>query len=125
MTSQPPMTLANRTAIITGASQGLGVAIAEHFLVEGASVALCARNADELDAQRKRLADTHGADRVLAMAADISIRGEVDALFDAAQSRFERLDILVCNAGVHGPMGSIDEIDWDKWVQAIAINLTR
>ena len=117
-------TLANRTAIITGASQGLGVAIAEHFLAEGANVVLCARNADELEKQRKRLADVHGMDRVLAKAADISVRGEVDALFDAAQSRYGRLDILVCNAGVHGPIGSIDTIDWDAWVQAIAINLT-
>src|SRR5665213_2362673 len=118
------MTLANRTAIITGASQGLGVAIAEHFLAEGANVVLCARSADELEAQRQRLAAIHGAERVLAMPADISVRGEVDALFEATQSRYGRLDILVCNAGIHGPMGSIDAIDWDAWVQAIAINLT-
>ena len=118
------MTLANRTAIITGASQGLGVAIAEHFLAEGANVVLCARSADELEAQRQRLAAIHGAQRVLAMPADISVRGEIDALFEAAQSRYGRLDILVCNAGVHGPMGPIDAVDWDAWVQAIAINLT-
>jgi len=118
------MTLANRTAIITGASQGLGVAIAEHFLAEGANVVLCARSADELEAQRQRLAAIHGAQRVLAMPADISARGEIDALFEAAQSRYGCLDILVCNAGVHGPMGPIDAVDWDAWVQAIAINLT-
>jgi NAD(P)-dependent dehydrogenase (short-subunit alcohol dehydrogenase family) len=118
------MTLANRTAIITGASQGLGAAIAEHFLAEGANVVLCARNAGELEAQRDRLAAAHGDDRVLAKQADISVSGEVDALFEAAQARYRRLDILVCNAGVHGPMGSIDSIDWDAWVQAIAINLT-
>jgi 3-oxoacyl-[acyl-carrier protein] reductase len=118
------MTLANRTAIITGASQGLGAAIAEHFLAEGANVVLCARNASELEAQGKRLAATHGSERVLAIPANISVRGEVDALFEAAQARYRRLDILVCNAGVHGPMGSIDSIDWDAWVQAIAINLT-
>jgi 3-oxoacyl-[acyl-carrier protein] reductase len=118
------MSLANRTAIITGASQGLGAAIAEHFLAEGANVVLCARNADELELQRQRLAATYAADRVWAQPADISVRHDVDALFDAAQSRFGRLSILVCNAGVHGPMGSIDTVDWDKWVQAIAINLT-
>jgi NAD(P)-dependent dehydrogenase (short-subunit alcohol dehydrogenase family) len=117
------MTLANRTAIVTGASQGLGVAIAEHFLTEGANVVLCARHVDELEMQCQRLSATHGADRVLAMPADISVRSEVDALFDAAQSRYRRLDIIVCNAGVHGPMGSIDSVDWDAWVQAIAINL--
>jgi 3-oxoacyl-[acyl-carrier protein] reductase len=115
--------LANRTAVITGASQGLGVAIAEYFLNQGANVALCARNADELEAQRQRLAGAYGAERVLVKPADISDRGNVDALFDAAQSRFGRLSILVCNAGVHGPMGSIDTVDWDGWVEAININL--
>src|ERR1700743_1075708 len=118
------MKLAGRTAIITGASQGLGAAIAEHFLSEGANVVLCARNADELEVQRKQLASAHGADRVWARPADISVRSDVDALFDAAQSRYGRLSILVSNAGVYGPMGSIDTVDWDEWVQAIAINLT-
>jgi NAD(P)-dependent dehydrogenase (short-subunit alcohol dehydrogenase family) len=118
------MKLAGRTAIITGASQGLGAAIAEHFLTEGANVVLCARNADELEAQRKRLAAAYGAERVSATPADISVRSDVDALFDAAQSRHGQLSILVSNAGVYGPMGAIDSVDWDEWVQAIAINLT-
>lgn len=118
------MSLAGRTAIITGASQGLGAAIAEHFLAEGANVALCGRNADDLVAQQKRLAATYGADRVWARPADVSVRGDVDALFDEAQSRFGRLGILVANAGIYGPMGSIDVVDWDEWVEAIAINLT-
>ncbi len=60
------MNLAGRTAIITGASQGLGAAIAGRFLTEGANVVLCARNADELEAQRQRLAATHGNKRVSA-----------------------------------------------------------
>ncbi len=118
------MSLAGRTALITGASQGLGAAIAAHFLAEGANVALCSRNEADLEEQRKRLAAAHGADRVWAKRADISLNSDVDALFAEAQSRFGRLDILVNNAGVYGPMGSIDAVDWDEWVQAIAINLT-
>jgi len=118
------MTLAGRTAIITGASQGLGAAIAEHFLAEGANVALCSRNAADLSEQHNRLAAAHGADRVWSRPADISITSDVDALFEETQSRFGRLDVLVNNAGVYGPMGSIDAVDWDQWVQAIAINLT-
>jgi len=118
------MRLAGRKALITGASQGLGAAIAEHFLAEGANVALCSRNAAELAAQHKHLAAAYGADRVLAKPADISSTSDVDALFEEAQSCFGRLDILVNNAGVYGPMGSIDAVDWDEWVQAIAINLT-
>lgn len=118
------MSLVGRTAIITGSSQGLGAAIAEHFLSEGANVVLCGRNAQDLAAQRERLAATHDAARVLAQPADVSSRSDVDALFEAAQSRFGRLSILVNNAGVYGPMGSIDTVDWDAWVEAIAINLT-
>ncbi len=118
------MSLAGRTAIITGSSQGLGAAIAEHFLSEGANVVLCGRNARDLAAQRERFAATYDAARVLAQPADVSSRSDVDALFEAAQSWFGRLDILVNNAGVYGPMGSIDTIDWDQWVEAIAINLT-
>jgi NAD(P)-dependent dehydrogenase (short-subunit alcohol dehydrogenase family) len=118
------MSLAGRTVIITGASQGLGAAIAEHFLTEGATVALCSRNAADLSEQHKRLAAAYGADRVWSKPADISSTSDVDALFEEAQSRFGRLDVLVNNAGVYGPMGSIDTVDWDEWVQAIAINLT-
>ena len=118
------MSLTGRTALITGASQGLGAVIAAHFLAEGANVALCSRNAEDLGEQQKRLAAAHGADRVWAKPADISNRSDVDALFAEARSRFGRLDILVNNAGVYGPMGSIDAVDWGEWVEAIAINLT-
>jgi 3-oxoacyl-[acyl-carrier protein] reductase len=118
------MSLTGRTALITGASQGLGAAIAEHFLAEGADVALCGRTAADLAAQQKRLAAVYGENRVWAKPADVSSKSDVDALFDEAHSRFGRLDILVNNAGVYGPMGTIDAIDWDEWVQAIAVNLT-
>jgi NAD(P)-dependent dehydrogenase (short-subunit alcohol dehydrogenase family) len=118
------MSLTGRTALITGASQGLGAIIAEHFLAEGGNVALCGRSVGDLEAQQKRLAAAYGAERVWAKPADVSSRSDVDALFDEAQSRFGQLNVLVANAGVYGPMGSIDAVDWDEWVQAIAINLT-
>jgi len=118
------MKLAGRTAIVTGASLGLGAEIAEQFAAAGASLMLCARNAAELEVQRKRLAAAYPNSRILAHRADISDRSDVDALFVAAASELGKLDIVVNNAGVYGPMGSIDTIDWDEWVQAIAINLT-
>jgi NAD(P)-dependent dehydrogenase (short-subunit alcohol dehydrogenase family) len=118
------MSLIGRTALITGASQGLGAAIAEHFLAEGGNVVLCGRSVGDLEAQQKRLAAAYGAERVWAKPADVSSRSDVDALFNEAQSRFGQLNVLVANAGVYGPMGSIDAVDWDEWVQAISINLT-
>lgn len=117
------MKLAGRSAIITGASLGLGAEIAERFVVEGAAVMLCARNAAELEAQHKKLSAAHPGARIAPHHADVSKEADVDALFAAAARTFGKLDILVNNAGVYGPMGSIDTIDWDEWVQAIAINL--
>jgi 3-oxoacyl-[acyl-carrier protein] reductase len=117
------MTLAGRSAIITGASLGLGAEIAAQFAAAGANLMLCARNAADLEAQRKRLAGAYPNIRIVTHRADVANRSDVDSLFAAATDAFGKLDILVNNAGVYGPMGSIDMIDWDQWVQAIAINL--
>src|ERR1043165_1970311 len=117
------MKLAGRTAIITGASLGLGAAIAERFAAEGAALMLCARNRNELEAQRARLAAMHPDTRIVAQPADVAKKPEIDSLFAAASREFERIDIVVNNAGVYGPMGAIEAIDWNEWVQAIAINL--
>lgn len=117
------MKLAGRSAIVTGASLGLGAAIAEAFAAEGAALMLCARNAAELEAQRAKLAAAYPAARIVTHRADVANKSDVDALFAAAAGAFGKLDIVVNNAGVYGPMGSIDRIDWDEWVQAIAINL--
>jgi NAD(P)-dependent dehydrogenase (short-subunit alcohol dehydrogenase family) len=117
------MTLAGRSAIITGASLGLGAAIAEAFAVEGAAVMLCARNPVELEAQRAKLAAAYPTVNIVTHRADVARKEDVDALFAAAASAFGKLDIVVNNAGVYGPMGTIETVDWEEWVQAIAINL--
>jgi NAD(P)-dependent dehydrogenase (short-subunit alcohol dehydrogenase family) len=118
------MKLSGRTAIVTGASLGLGAEIAQHFAAEGAAMMLCARNISELEAQRERLVAAYPGARILTQRCDIASRTEIDALFAAAADALGRIDIVVNNAGIYGPMGAIDAIDWDEWVQAIAINLT-
>ena len=117
------MKLAGRSAIITGASQGLGAAIAERFIAEGAAVALCARTGADLDAVRRRLRTLHPSAKIFVRAADIADQSQVDVFFDEAQAALGRIDILVNNAGVYGPMGAIDTIDWQHWIDALAINL--
>ncbi len=99
------MKLARRSAIITGASLGLGAEIAEQFAAAGASVMLCARNADELEVQRKRLAAAYPNVRIITHRADVAVRSDVDSLFAAAADALGKLDIVVNNAGVYGPMG--------------------
>jgi len=118
------MKLADKVALVTGASQGLGYAIAHGFVQEGASVLLCARTADELEgaAQRVRAAAAPGA-QVLAECADVSSEADVGRLAEITEKQFGKLDILVSNAGVYGPKGGIEEVSWSAWSQAISINL--
>jgi NAD(P)-dependent dehydrogenase (short-subunit alcohol dehydrogenase family) len=116
--------LAGRTALVTGASQGLGYAIAESYVREGCSVFLCARGAETLAAAADRLAGRAPAGvRVAARAADVAAAGDVKDLVGEAQRVLGGLDILVNNAGVYGPFGRIEDIDWDAWVDAVNINL--
>lgn len=116
--------LEGRAALITGASQGLGLAMAAAFVEAGASVMMCARDAVLLDRARVSVATLAGPEQVvLARAADVSHRDQVDGLADATLSAFPQLHILVNNAGVYGPMGLIEDVDWDDWVRAIEINL--
>jgi NAD(P)-dependent dehydrogenase (short-subunit alcohol dehydrogenase family) len=116
--------LDGRAALITGASQGLGLAIARAFVDAGASVVLCARDLAVLDRARVDLAaHADSGQRVIAERADVSSVDDVARIVGAATTAFPHLDILVNNAGVQGPMGDVDEVPWNDWVHAIAVNL--
>jgi 3-oxoacyl-[acyl-carrier protein] reductase len=117
------MKLAGRNAIITGASQGLGKAIAEQFIREGANVLLCARSETDLTATRDELAKLSPERKVLARVCDVSNETDVNALVAFAQCELGTIQILVCNAGVYGPMDSIETIDLAEWRRAMDINL--
>jgi len=109
--------LTGRAAIVTGASQGLGLAIARAFADAGASVAICARDRKALDAAAQQI----GAER--ADVADVSKEDDVNRVVQGAIEAFGRVDILVNNAGIYGPLGPIESIDWAEWVRAVEINL--
>ncbi len=117
------MKLTGKRAVVTGASQGLGLAIARVLLEEGASVLICARNTSELDAARVDL-DKSYPGKVFASRCDVAVEAELDAFAAVAGQTLGGVDILVCNAGVYGPKGAIETVDWAAWVQAIQINLT-
>lgn len=118
------MKLKNLNALITGSSQGLGKVIAEHFLREGANVVLCARDEKGLFATRDELQKLAApGQKVRAQACDVSSETQVQALAGFALAELGSVEILVNNAGIYGPMGPTESVDWQEWTRAIEINL--
>jgi 3-oxoacyl-[acyl-carrier protein] reductase len=112
------MRLEGMTAIVTGGTRGLGRAIAEAYLAEGASVVCGARNPYDI----KELADDHG-DRVRFQYADVTDESSVAELTAAALEAYGRIDVLVNNAGTSRD-GKISRLSADDWNATIATNLT-
>ena len=112
--------LAGTTALVTGASSGIGAATARRLAAEGASVALVARRQDRLEALAAAIGAAGGTAQVLE--ADITDRTQAEAAVRLAVERFGRLDILVNNAGLMllGPVVGADAEEWDRM---IAINV--
>lgn len=113
--------LANQVAVITGANQGIGKAIARIFAEEGAAVALCARNEEKLAAAADELRST-GA-RVMTHRCDVSSETDVEALFAAVRDQMGQVDILVNNAGAFDG-GPLDEVELSAWNNVIGACLT-
>ncbi len=118
------MMLNGRNIVLTGASQGLGAAIAETLVCEGASVLLCSRSMDPLKEVADRLRSFATPGQTIALdLCDISNEKAVDAFISGALRLFPRIDALVNNAGVQGPIGLLENVDWEEWKSTIATNL--
>jgi NAD(P)-dependent dehydrogenase (short-subunit alcohol dehydrogenase family) len=118
------MNLRGRSAIITGANQGLGRAIAQHYVRAGASVLLMARGEELLRQVAAELAPLAQADqRILVAKGDVARPEDCQAVVQRARTELDNVCVLVNNAGIYGPMGPIEEVDWEAWVQAIEVNL--
>jgi len=110
--------LTGKTALITGASRGIGEAAAREFIHLGANVALVARSKTQIE----RIASELG-DKAIAVVCDVADASSVQAAVDATVSAFGSLDILVNNAGAIHPIGAIGEIDPAAWGQVIDVNV--
>ena len=117
------MKLKNLNALITGGSQGLGKAIAEHYLSEGANLVLCARGENELIATAAELQMRFPLQKILVCPCDVSDETQVGSLVRFALRELGSLQALVLNAGVYGPMGATESVDLDAWRRALDINL--
>ena len=115
-------TLADKTAIITGASSGIGRAAAKLFAQEGANVVLAARRASELDMLAEEIRSAGGA--AVALAGDVSREDFAKALVDAAEESFGGLDIAFNNAGIMGELGEITTMSLANWSRTHEVNLT-
>lgn len=118
------MKLSKKNVIITGGNQGFGLAVAEAFIKEDANVLICARDSAKLKEAVEYLRPFQlRANQLLSCQTDISKYTDNIALAELAIREFGSIDVLVANAGIYGPKGAIDEIEWDEWSNAIDINL--
>ena len=117
----PEATLAGKNAVITGATRGIGLAIAKGFLEAGATVTICSRQQENVDQATAELADH--ADRLHGLTAHVGHEADIEQLLESAAERFGPVNVLVNNAGtnpLYGPMVESEDWAWDK---TMAINL--
>jgi len=108
--------LTGKIAVITGGARGIGFAVAERLLEEGAQVAFCALHQDSVDAAMARLG---AKGRVIGFVADVSNPDDVRRLFADVQMKFGGVDILVNNAGIrtYKPVADLDPEAWDRMLR--------
>jgi len=109
----------DKVALVTGGSKGIGYACAERLLADGYAVAICARNAGEVEEAADRLGDRGN---VLGLRADVGSADDCSGLVPAVTAHFGRIDALVNNAGVYTPVPFLD-FTADTWDALMAINV--
>jgi NAD(P)-dependent dehydrogenase (short-subunit alcohol dehydrogenase family) len=116
--------LTGKTAIITGASQGLGQEIARTYARAGAHLVLAARDESALESLEKELSANAGSgQKIVVRACDVTDEASPQSLAETAERETGGLHILVNNAGIWGPKGEVEEVDWAEWVYTVQINL--
>ena len=114
--------LSDRVAIVTGASRGLGIAIAEGLVEQGARVMLSSRKQPDLDREAERLNERRPGAAV-ACAAHAGREPDLRRLVDTTMERFGRIDILVNNAGTNPYFGPLIEAELSVWDKTFEVNL--
>lgn len=114
--------IADKTAVVTGATRGIGLAIASALLERGASVLICARNSEEVDRTVALLREQHG-ERVHGKQCDVGRYEDVRELFGQAKDAFGKLDILINNAGI-GSRSNVEDMAVEEWRATIDTNLS-
>jgi NAD(P)-dependent dehydrogenase (short-subunit alcohol dehydrogenase family) len=113
--------VAGKVVVITGASSGIGESTAKLLARDGARVVLGARRKDRIDALAKEITDAGG--KAVPVVSDVSRRGDVSDLVKRALDTFERVDVLVNNAGMSPLYDSVDSISEELFDKVLAVNL--
>src|SRR5215211_8494108 len=109
-----------KVVVITGGSSGMGAAAARHLSAQGATVVLGARRIERLQALVGDITAAGG--KALAVETDVTDRGQVRRLVDAAVATYGRIDVLVNNAGIM-PLSPLERLKVDEWDRMIDVNL--
>ena len=116
------MQLEDKVAIVTGGGKGNGKAIALAFAKEGAELVIAARTEADL---KKTAAEIEEIGRkCLAIVTDMAVPEQVRAMVDRTLEKFGKVDVLVNNSGIAGPVANVDDMDLEGWNQTLAVNLT-
>lgn len=115
------MNVSGKSVVITGASSGMGKAIAELFVRQGAFVVAVARRKERLEALVESLKDAPG--KIVAFAGDVSKKEDNEAMIQAAINQFGKLDVLINNAGIMDDMSPIADFTDEKYNAVMATNL--
>ena len=113
-----------KTIVITGSTRGIGQGLAREFLQRGCAVVVSGRGQAAVDKTVAELAAKHGAGRVHGCACDVTDAAQVQALWDAAQKRFGRVDVWINNAGISNPYVPFWEVTPETLARVVNVNLT-
>jgi NAD(P)-dependent dehydrogenase (short-subunit alcohol dehydrogenase family) len=120
-TAENSRPLRRRVAVITGASRGIGRALAERFAEAGCDLALGARNPERLPGNE--IAESYGV-RILARPCDVRDEASVNEFFQAVSQRFGSIHILINNAGIAMPAATVAQVPPAEWRDVVETNLT-
>ena len=115
--------LENKNVLLTGASKGMGLAMAQGLVNHGANVVISSRKLDQCEKAAKTINDSIDQEKAFAYSCNTSIKDELNALVDFSMSKLGSITTLVCNAGVNSFFGSMSEIDDESYDKTMNTNV--
>jgi NAD(P)-dependent dehydrogenase (short-subunit alcohol dehydrogenase family) len=115
--------LTGRVAVLTGASKGMGLAMATELAEHGATVVISSRKQDQLDEAADQINQTVGADRAIGVACNVGYKEQLQALVDTTRAKAGPIDIVVGNAGVNPYYGPTSDIPDDAYQKTMNANV--